>query len=194
MNQVTIHERGTTLHTASFTGRSAKRLAPLLAIALVVAACGGGGGIKTSGAWARDAPKTAGAGAAYVVIENTGSAADAIIGASSDVAKATEVHETYEMPPASAAPMESAGMGGTESPTASGMPAASMGTGTPMMGMRKIDRLDVPAGGKVELKPGGYHIMLIDLVRELKVGDKIEITLKFEKAGDVKITAEVRAE
>ena len=37
----------------------------------------------------------AGAGAAYMVIENTGSAADALIGASSDVAKAVEVHETY---------------------------------------------------------------------------------------------------
>ena len=34
--------------------------------------------------------------------------------------------------------------------------------------------------------------MLIDLTRELKAGEKIDITLKFEKAGDVKVTAEVR--
>ena len=61
-----------------------------------------------------------------------------------------------------------------------------------MMGMRKIDSLEIPAGGTVELKPGGYHIMLIDLNRELVAGEKVDITLKFEKAGDVKVTAEVR--
>ncbi len=61
-----------------------------------------------------------------------------------------------------------------------------------MMGMQPIARLEIPAGGTVELKPGSYHIMLIDLTQELKVGDKIEITLKFEKAGEVKVTAEVR--
>jgi copper(I)-binding protein len=60
------------------------------------------------------------------------------------------------------------------------------------MGMRKIDSLAIPAGGTVELKPGGYHIMLIDLNRELVAGEKVDITLKFEKAGDVKISAEVR--
>jgi copper(I)-binding protein len=65
-----------------------------------------------------------------------------------------------------------------------------MGEG--MMGMRPIARLEIPAGGSVELKPGGYHVMLIDLNQELKAGDKIEITLKFEKAGEIKVTAEVR--
>jgi len=174
------------------------RLAPILVIALLVGACSGGSsaGITTSGAWVRNAPKTAGAGAAYLVIENTGSAADALVGAGSDVAKAVEVHETYaiesEAPMASAMPAESSGMG-SESPMASGMPAATMASGG-MMGMRPVARLDIPAGGKVELKPGGYHIMLIELTRELKVGDKVEITLTFEKAGDVKVTAEVRAQ
>ena len=74
------------------------------------------------------------------------------------------------------------------------MPAASAGMSSGgMMGMQKVDRVEVPAGGKLELKPGSYHIMLIGLNQELKVGDKIDITLKFEKAGDVKVTAEVRA-
>jgi copper(I)-binding protein len=36
--------------------------------------------------------------------------------------------------------------------------------------------------------------MLIDLAQELKAGDRIEITLRFEKAGDVRVTAEVRAQ
>jgi len=194
MSPVTPNEGGTTLHTGIHAGRVMARLAPVLAIALIVAACSGGSssGIKTSGAWARTSPMVAGAGAAYVVIENTGSAADALIGAKSDIAKSTEVHETYAIE--SEKPMESTGMGGMESPTASGMPEASMGTGSGMMGMRPIARLEIPAGGKVELKPGSYHIMLIDLTKELKAGDKVEITLVFEKAGDVKVTADVRAE
>ncbi len=175
------------MHIPTRSGRIIARLAPIALVALLVAACSGAAGdIKISEPWARTSPMVAGAGAAYMVIENKASAADALIGAASDVAKAVEVHETYEV--ASEKPMESTGMGGMESPMASG----GMDMGSGMMGMRKIDSLPIPAGGTVELKPGGYHIMLIDLTRELKAGEKIEITLKFEKAGDVKVTAEVR--
>ena len=75
-----------------------------------------------------------------------------------------------------------------------GSPAASGGMGSGgMLGMRPVDRVEIPAGGTLELKPGSYHIMLIGLNQDLKVGDSIEITLKLEKAGDVKVTAEVRA-
>jgi periplasmic copper chaperone A len=172
------------------SGRMLARLAAIAIVALLVAACSGGsGGIKTSGAWARTSPMVAGSGAAYMVIENTGSAPDFLLGGSSDVAKAVEVHETVAIPGGSASPMESTGMGGMESPAAS---ADGMGTGGSMMGMQKMDRLEIPAGGSVELKPGSYHLMMIDLTRELKAGEKIDITLKFEKAGDVKVTAEVR--
>ena len=96
-----IHpEGGTTMHTGIRTRRALARLAPVLAIALLVAACGGSGsGIKISDAWARTSPMVAGAGAAYMVIENTGSAADALVGGSSDVATAVEVHETVAMSP-----------------------------------------------------------------------------------------------
>ena len=58
--------------------------------------------------------------------------------------------------------------------------------------MQPVARLEIPAGGSVELKPGSYHIMLIGLKQDLKAGDTIEITLTFEKAGEVKVTAEVR--
>jgi len=44
----------------------------------------------------------------------------------------------------------------------------------------------------VELKPGSYHIMLIGLKQDLKPGDRIEITLRFEKAGEIKVNAPVR--
>ena len=127
-----------------------------------------------------------GAGAAYMVIKNTGSDADALIGASSPAAKTTEVHETYMIEASPEASMD----GGMASPEAS--MDGGMGAGGEMMGMRPIPRLDIPAGGSVELKPGSYHIMLIELVAPLKAGDKIDITLKFEKAGDVKVTAEVK--
>jgi copper(I)-binding protein len=194
MTSVTTQKGGTTLHPGTRAGRALARLVPVLAIALLVTACSGGSsaGVRISDPWARTAPKTAGAGAAYMVIENTGSAADALLGGTSDIAKAVEVHETVDMsspaPMASDTPKASPGMGGVASPAASsGM------TGGSVMGMQKIDRLDIPAGGKVELKPGSYHIMLIGLTRELVAGEKIEITLKFEKAGDVKVTAEVRA-
>ena len=65
--------------------------------------------------------------------------------------------------------------------------------GSGMMGMHPVDRIAIPAGQTVKLEPGGYHIMLIGLTGELKAGATIELTLKFEKAGEVKVTAEVRA-
>jgi copper(I)-binding protein len=175
--------------TRTRTGRILARLAPVLLVALLVAACSGSAsstGVTITDPWARNAPKTAGAGALYMVIKNTGSAADALVGGTTNVAATVEVHETYEV---ESMPAESQAMGGTESPAASG----DMGMGG-VMAMRQIERLEIPAGGTVELKPGSYHIMLIDLTRELVAGEKVEITLKFEKAGDVKVTAEVRAQ
>ncbi len=57
-----------------------------------------------------------------------------------------------------------------------------------VMKMREIKSLDVPANGKLELKPGGLHIMLIGLKDGLKDGTTFPLTLKFEKAGEVKVT------
>lgn len=50
----------------------------------------------------------------------------------------------------------------------------------------------VPANGSVELKPGGYHIMLMNLKQRPKEGETVELTLTFEKAGTLTITAPVR--
>ncbi len=58
--------------------------------------------------------------------------------------------------------------------------------------MRRVKAIEIPAGGKVELKPGGYHIMLINLKKPLKEGDKVELVLRFEKSGEVKVEAPVR--
>ena len=51
----------------------------------------------------------------------------------------------------------------------------------------------VPANGTVELKPGGFHIMLMNLTEPLEAGDSVELELTFEKAGTVKVTAPVQA-
>ena len=59
-----------------------------------------------------------------------------------------------------------------------------------VMMMRRMEGLDVPAGGRVALEPGGDHLMLFGLKRGLKPGDTFPLTLLFEKAG--RITVEMR--
>ncbi|MGE0658224.1 MAG: copper chaperone PCu(A)C [Reyranellaceae bacterium] len=56
-----------------------------------------------------------------------------------------------------------------------------------VMRMRAVDGIDLPAGGKVELKPGGYHIMLMGLSKPLKEGERFPVTLQFEKAGKIDV-------
>lgn len=63
-----------------------------------------------------------------------------------------------------------------------------------VMKMREIpEGLPVPAGGSVALKPGAYHVMLIGLKKPLKAGEKIALTLVFEKAGKVSVEVPVQA-
>lgn len=57
--------------------------------------------------------------------------------------------------------------------------------------MRPVETLEIPAGGSVELKPGGYHIMLMGLKAPLKKGEMIMLQLKFERAGRVDVMAHV---
>ncbi len=61
-----------------------------------------------------------------------------------------------------------------------------------MLMMRPVAKINVPAGNKVEMKPGGYHIMLLNLKRDLKAGETIGVTLQFEKAGKIPATATVK--
>jgi hypothetical protein len=62
-----------------------------------------------------------------------------------------------------------------------------------VMRMRAIDGLDLPAGKAVDLKPGGYHVMLMDLKGPVKAGDTVPITLVFEGADRKRETVEVKA-
>jgi periplasmic copper chaperone A len=60
-----------------------------------------------------------------------------------------------------------------------------------VMEMRQVDAIELPAGKTVELKPGGLHVMFIGLKQPLALGSKVPVTLKFEKAGEVKVEFEV---
>lgn len=61
-----------------------------------------------------------------------------------------------------------------------------------MMKMSPVKTITVPAKGKVELKPGGLHIMLFDLKRPLKEGETVELTLTTDKGATVKAQAPVK--
>ncbi len=61
-----------------------------------------------------------------------------------------------------------------------------------VMKMRQVSGIDVKAGGQAELRPGSYHIMLIDLQHALKEGDSIPITLGFDDGSSIRLDAPVR--
>jgi hypothetical protein len=152
-----------------------------------------GEAIEVTGVWARTSASVATAGAVYLTITNGGDADDALLSASVDpsVAAKTEVHETVEA--ASDTMSTDTTMGEESSETTEG---GDMSTETTMAGgmmtMQPVDRIPVPAGESVALEPGGYHIMLMELAAPLEVGSTIEVTLVFEAAGEVVVTAEVR--
>ena len=78
------------------------------------------------------------------------------------------------------------------SPVSARMELHEMAMENNVMKMREVKGMDVPAGGKLELKPGGYHLMFMELNQPLKEGSKVPVTLKFEKAGEVKVELDVQ--
>ena len=77
-------------------------------------------------------------------------------------------------------------LGGT-TPLADRFELHSMTMQGDVMQMRQVEAIALPAGQKVELKPGGLHVMLIGLKQPLALGSKVPVTLRFERAGEVKI-------
>jgi copper(I)-binding protein len=61
-----------------------------------------------------------------------------------------------------------------------------------VMKMRPLRRFEVPGGGRLEMKPGGHHIMLMGLTRDLKPGDTVSVTLTFDQGGRMTLAAPVR--
>lgn len=112
--------------------------------------------------WARPAGAGMPNSAAYAVLLNLTAEDDTLVSAQSDVAEAVELHEMV------------------------------MGDGD-VMQMRPIEGgIVVPAGGLAHLMPGGLHIMLIGLKQELKAGETMDITLTFEKAGEMTLTIPIQ--
>jgi copper(I)-binding protein len=121
--------------------------------------------VTISDPWARATPAGAHMGAIYLKVLSAGG--DRLLKASvpDSVAAKTQIHETI---------------------------VRHESNGEDSMEMRQVSSLELPAGQEVELKPGGFHLMLIDLKRALKAGELVPVTLRFEKAGTRTVTAEVR--
>ncbi|MFT3849973.1 MAG: copper chaperone PCu(A)C [Propionivibrio sp.] len=61
-----------------------------------------------------------------------------------------------------------------------------------VMKMREVPGIDIKANGQAELKPGSYHVMLIDLTTQLKEGDSVPLTLRFDDGSSLQVSAPVR--
>jgi len=62
-----------------------------------------------------------------------------------------------------------------------------------VMKMRQLKDITVPAGGSVELKPGGLHLMFMNIKAPLTAGESVPVKLKFAKAGEVEVKMPVNA-
>ncbi len=162
--------------------------------------------LEVTDVWARTA-KAGGNGAVYMTII-AGAEDDALTSATvpADLADKVELHETV----AASGGTDTTAMGSDTPTTAmhsetttTAMHAETTepmgGSGTPttmggggMMTMHQVEKIPVKGGASVQLKPGGLHVMLFGLKKDLTVGETVPVTLTFEKAGEVKVTAEVR--
>lgn len=61
-----------------------------------------------------------------------------------------------------------------------------------VMKMRQVEKIDLPAGKTVALKPGSFHVMLIGLKKPLKAGESVDLTLTFEDGTTLATSAPVK--
>ncbi|HYC41355.1 MAG TPA: copper chaperone PCu(A)C [Noviherbaspirillum sp.] len=82
---------------------------------------------------------------------------------------------------------------GASSPVAKSVEIHTMTMDGNVMKMREVGQIEIPASGRVEMKPGdGYHLMLMGLQQPLKAGDSFPMTLVFEKAGKTEVKVKVQ--
>ena len=79
------------------------------------------------------------------------------------------------------------------SPVAGEMQLHAMSMDGNVMKMRQVKEVVVPAGGAVELKPGGMHLMFMNIKAPLTAGETVPVKLKFAKAGEVEVKMPVNA-
>jgi periplasmic copper chaperone A len=115
------------------------------------------GDIEIDHPWSRATPEGARVAAGYLTLRNDGNEADRLVAVTGEIAGRTEIHE---------------------------MAVNDQG----VMTMRLLaDGVEIPAGGVVELKPGGFHIMFLDLSEAPREGASFSGTLTFENAGTVEV-------
>lgn len=145
------------------------RFGGLLA-ALLMSACVYAGDIQVEGAWIRATVPGQDAGGVDLTI--TSKHAATLVGVTSPACKSVELHSmtmTHDM--------------------------ANMSHDSSMMKMREVEAIELPAGKRVNLSQGGYHLMLIGLKSPLKAGETVPLTLNIKvakKMVKVEIKAEVR--
>ena len=82
---------------------------------------------------------------------------------------------------------------GGSSPAAAEIEVHEMAMRNDVMTMRPVSGgLSIPPGQTITFTPGGYHIMMMGLKAPLKKGDKVPVTLAFEKAGEIKVTFDIQ--
>uniref|UniRef100_A0A7V4AN41 Copper chaperone PCu(A)C n=1 Tax=Thermus tengchongensis TaxID=1214928 RepID=A0A7V4AN41_9DEIN len=109
--------------------------------------------------WVRLVPPVVKDTAAYLTLENRGKTPLRLVGAETDVAERVSLHQDHR---------EHRG-------------------GQVVLGMRPLPYLDIPPGGRVEFRPGKYHLMLEGLKRPLKAGEKVTLVLKFQDGSRFKV-------
>jgi copper(I)-binding protein len=82
---------------------------------------------------------------------------------------------------------------GGSTPAAERFELHSMTMKGDVMEMRQVPAIELPAGRAVKLEPGGLHVMFIGLKQPLAAGSKLPVTLRFEKAGEVKVEFAIAA-
>jgi hypothetical protein len=90
-------------------------------------------------------------------------------------------------------PSANARLVSVSSPVAGLVEIHEMAMENDVMKMRQVPGLDLAAGRTTELKPGGFHVMLMDLKAPVKGGDVVPLTLVFEDAAKQRFTQEVKA-
>ena len=59
--------------------------------------------------------------------------------------------------------------------------------------MREVSHFEIPPGGRLTLRPGGSHLMLVGLKKPFAKGEHIPLTVRFERAGEVQVEVEVQS-
>lgn len=89
---------------------------------------------------------------------------------------------------------EAATLVSVSSPVAGVVELHSMKMEDGIMRMRAVPKIELPAGEAVQLQPGGYHVMLLDLKQPLKAGEVVPLKLKIEGKDKSLTTLDVKAE